>query len=219
MSDMHPTDLLGYTSRDLEKRRSLATKDRYASQTPDHRAFGYDYFDNPDGMGYGGYAYDGRYAGEVRRIADFFGMSPPARVLEVGCAKGFVLVEFQKLGFCVTGIDKSEYASANCHEELKGSILNGSAVDFDFPESYFDLAVCKEMLPHVEPDEAAETIRRINRWAKNALLVIQCVENEANADRFRYWDATHKIAMSPEGWVDFLKNCGFRGYYHLKVIL
>ena len=43
------------------RRRSLETAAPAFSD--DYASFGYDYFDNPDlGVGYGGYAYDGRYA-------------------------------------------------------------------------------------------------------------------------------------------------------------
>ena len=117
---MKKTDLLAYTNRDLSTRRKLATPARYESQTQDHRNFGYDYFDNPEAMGYGGYKYDGRYGSEVERVIDFFSLhtSPPAKILEIGCAKGFVLVEFLKLGLDVTGIDLSQYCVDNCHEDL-----------------------------------------------------------------------------------------------------
>ncbi len=213
------TTLLGYTSRDLDKRRKMATKERFVSQSDDHKSFGYDYFDNPSGIGYGGYYYDGRYATEVKKIIDFFNLKPPAKILEIGCAKGFILTEFYKLGFDITGIDASDYCVNNCHESVAGMIKYGKAVDFEFSENGFDLVVCKEMIPHLDRDEAKETVQLMNNWAEKSLLVIQCVSDPKYAKKFKYWDSTHKLAMTEDEWVLFLEDCGYEGLCNFKSIL
>ncbi len=216
---MESTVLLSYSNRDIEKRRAMSTVERFNSQTESHRVFGYDYFDNPAGMGYGGYYYDGRYADEVKKIVDFYQLQAHSRICEIGCAKGFLLVEFYKLGFEVTGIDLSKYCVDNAHELIKSNIFYGNAADFEFPDNHFDLIICKEMLPHVTLDEAEKILRQMNKWTKNSLLIIQCISDTKYADSFLYWDATHKIALTKDEWITFLENSGFCGQYNLKEII
>lgn len=219
VTQVRKTSLLGYTNRDIERRRLLSTRERFLAQTQDHKVFGYDYFDNPSGIGYGGYFYDGRYKNDAEAIADFFQLDPAAKILEVGCAKGFVLAEFFKLGFDVTGIDLSRYCVDNCFPDLHGKIHCGRAVDFDFPEDHFDLIICKEMLPHVDEEEALETVARIERWAKQSLIVIQCISSQKIAEKFFFWDATHKLALTEDQWNDLLHQAGYSGYCNFKAIL
>ncbi|MEW6221252.1 MAG: methyltransferase domain-containing protein [Thermodesulfobacteriota bacterium] len=213
------TVLLGATPRSLDERRRLATPARRAAQTTDHQAFGYDYFDNPAAMGYGGYRYDGRFADEAARVARFFELVPSARILEIGCAKGYLLVEFAKLGFAVTGIDLSPYAVTQAHPLLAGCLRQGGAVDFDFPAGYFDLAIAKEVLPHMERDEVKATVQRLATWARHTLLVIQCVSAPAMAEAFLNWDSTHRLALTAGQWEELLEEVGYSGYVHFKDIV
>ena len=65
--------------KDKEANRELASK------------FGFEYFDGPREQGYGGYHYDGRWVPIARRFVAHFGLKPGDRVLDVGCAKGFLV--------------------------------------------------------------------------------------------------------------------------------
>ena len=49
-------------------------------------------------------------------------------ILEIGCAKGYILYEFLKLGFNnIKGLDISKYAVDNSHPEIRGKLTNESA--------------------------------------------------------------------------------------------
>src|SRR5882724_2315674 len=83
------------------------------------RRFDRDYWDGDRRYGYGGYKYDGRWSVVARALSDTYSLSPDARILDVGCGRGFLLHEFQKLlsGCDVTGFDVSEYGLATAKEE------------------------------------------------------------------------------------------------------
>ena len=74
----------------------------------DYLNFGETYFDNSElGIGYGKYKYDNRFKKNVKKIINFFKFKKKSKILEIGCAKGFLLVEFYKQGMDVIGLEKS----------------------------------------------------------------------------------------------------------------
>src|SRR5437016_6014955 len=97
---------------DKEENRRLALK------------FDIEYFDGPREQGYGGYRYDGRWIPVARNIIAHFGLRAGDRVLDIGCAKGFLLRELmaELPGLEVCGLDISQYALAHCHAEVAGRL-------------------------------------------------------------------------------------------------
>jgi cyclopropane fatty-acyl-phospholipid synthase-like methyltransferase len=102
------------------------------------RQFGQEYFDGPRDYGYGGYRYDGRWIPVAEDIVAHFGLKPGMRVLDVGCAKGFLVKDLMKLGLEVFGLDISDYAIRNCEPEVIGRLHVGNADTLPFPDGSFD---------------------------------------------------------------------------------
>src|SRR6187431_2143498 len=76
------------------------------------KEYEFDYWDGDRRYGYGGYKYDGRWAVVAKQLIDAYGLKPGAKVLDVGCGRGFLLHEFTQLlpGCTVAGFDVSDYA-------------------------------------------------------------------------------------------------------------
>ena len=92
----------------LAERPEITDEDRRVS-----RQFGFDYFDGDRRYGYGGFSYHPRFWSEtVRLIAHHYGLSEQASILDVGCAKGFMLADFRAYlpKAKLRGLDISEYA-------------------------------------------------------------------------------------------------------------
>ena len=71
-----------------------------------------EFFDGDRVNGYGGYFYDGRWQKVAEKIKNVYHLNSESSVLDIGCAKGFLLFDLQEKipGIHIAGIDISEYA-------------------------------------------------------------------------------------------------------------
>lgn len=210
------------SSRSAAERRKRCMSENYSNgMQGDYFEYGYNYFDNRDlGAGYGGYVYDGRWAEPVAGICAYYGLKPGARVLEVGCAKGFVLVEFAKLGCEVRGIDASPYAVANAHPDIADRIALGDATDLPFEDGFFDFVFSKDTFPHIPEDRVSGAVRELTRVSKGAVFLdIQCGNTDLELEFLRRWDGTHKTIRPVSWWDAMLASVGYAGDVNYKILI
>ena len=76
------------------------------------RKFGKDFFDGDKKYGYGGHFYDEKYwSGVVDDFIDYYKLDNHSSILDVGCAKGFMLFEFKKKIFVILNLLKNIFQS------------------------------------------------------------------------------------------------------------
>ncbi|RMG39428.1 MAG: class I SAM-dependent methyltransferase [Candidatus Dadabacteria bacterium] len=199
----------------------LESVDSDSAATDDYCRFGYDYFDNPDlGIGYGGYSYDGRFKVAATRIAEHYGLKKGDRILEVGCAKGYVLVEFKRLGFDVYGIDTSQYAVSCAHPEVSDKIKVGNAEKLPFPDNFFAFVFAKDMLPHVPENKIRAVIAEFIRVSTGKVFFeIGCGETKEELRRMKAWDPTHQCIHPPQWWDRLFAEYDVECDRHYKILL
>ena len=114
------------TKRNLDERAAEKTDaDRAVA-----RQFGKDFFDGDRRHGYGGFNYFSRFWQPViPTFKEYWGLSSQSSVLDVGCAKGFMLHDLAELipGIEVKGVDVSEYAIQNAIEDMKPNVQVANA--------------------------------------------------------------------------------------------
>src|SRR5689334_19972336 len=92
--------------------------------------FGRDYFDGDRRHGYGGFRYHPRFwTDTVKYMRDYYHLPEDAAILDVGCAKGFMLYDFMQLmpKARLSGIDISSYAIENALDAVKPLVQVGNA--------------------------------------------------------------------------------------------
>ncbi|MBI5921869.1 MAG: class I SAM-dependent methyltransferase [Betaproteobacteria bacterium] len=218
---MREIDLLGSAViRPVEDRLNLIrTAEGTSRQFENFTCYGYDYFDNPEfGVGYGGYHYDGRYKATVKRLCDEFCLKKGARILEVGCAKGFILYEFHVLGFEVVGVDASEYAIANAKEEVRDKLILNRSAELPFADNSFDFVLAKEVIPHLNEPDALRLITECVRVSdgNRIFFEIQCAESNRSSELMKTWDVTHMTIKPRSWWVKQLEELKYPGSFHCK---
>lgn len=184
------------------RRRKMQSGATMKRVSEDYLDFGFDYFDNPDlGIGYGGYRYDGRYADAAAEICRYYNLSPGSTLLELGCAKGYLLYEFHLLGIKVAGLDISAYALSNAHPEIRRLLCLGDVAALPFCEHAFDLIIAKELLPHVPEDRLSPALSECCRVSRGAMhFVIQVGRMSTDLKEMALWDPAHKVLKPKEWW-------------------
>ena len=128
--------------------------------------FGFDYWDGDRRICYGGYKYiKGRWEKVARSILEHYKLPPNAKILDVGCGKGYLLYDFLKIlpKAEVYGIDISKYAIANSKEEIKKNLYLGHANNLPWKDNYFDLVISINTLHCLHTYELNEALKEIER--------------------------------------------------------
>ena len=88
---------------------------------------------------------------------------PPARVLEIGCARGEFLEMLRDHGYTVAGVELDQGAAERAH--ARGlDVFPGTFREAGFPKSYFDIIYMKHVVEHL-PD-VRETLVEATRVLK-----------------------------------------------------
>lgn len=115
-------------------------------------------------------------AREAERLISDFGLGPGSEILDVGCGPGFFAMVLSDKGMRVTGIDYSEdmLDQARKNAESCGSdatFMKMDACDLGFPDSSFDLVICRDVLWNLErPADAYSEIFRVLRPGGRAIV-------------------------------------------------
>ena len=178
--------------------------------------FGKDYWDGDRRFGFGGYKYDGRWLKVAKAMAEHYGLKPGARILDVGCGKGFLLYEFTRVieGADVQGIDISTYALEHAKEEVRPNLTEASATDLPFDSGSFDFIFSINTLHNLYNSElhrAAAEIERVGKGAKH--ISIESYRNEREKMNLLYWQLTCRAFLTPQEWEWAFAQAGYTGDY------
>ena len=215
---MHEVNLLDRyprAKRDIASRAAAVPSQREVA-----KRFGKEYFDGDRGQGYGGYRYDGRWVAIAERMRDFYGLRAGARILDVGCAKGFLLHDFRQVvpGVRVAGVDISEYAVIHAMDDVRPFLVVGSADALPFPDAAFDLVVSINTAHNLERPRCVRAIREMERVSRHfKYLQVDSYLDDEQREKFERWQLTALTHFDPEGWRDLFAEAGYTGEYYWTI--
>jgi ubiquinone/menaquinone biosynthesis C-methylase UbiE len=195
---------------------------RVTAKTAEHirisRLYGREYFDGDRSYGYGGYRYDGRWKPIAEDIIRHFGLKPGDRILDVGCAKGFLVKDFMIVlpGLEAFGLDISDYALKHCEPEVIGRLHRGNATDLPFPDHSFDAVVSINAIHNLPLAECITALHEIERVTKASRAYVQVDSYFTEDDKrlFEEWVLTAYTHAYPDGWRKIFAKAGYQGDYY-----
>lgn len=170
------------------------------------RKFAKEYFDGERRWGYGGYLYDGRWQPIAKKLIKHYELSERenARILEIGCAKGFLLHDIKKVmpKCSVNGLDISEYARENAYGKTKEFIDIGSAHQLPYPDQEFDLVIAINTIHNLPKKQCIEALKEMKRVCKDSKMFISvdAWNNDVEKKRILDWNLTARTLLPVEEW-------------------
>lgn len=202
------------TRRNVDERGQEKTEEDRAVA----RRFGKEFFDGERRHGYGGFNYMPRFWQPViPTFQSHWGLTSRSSVLDVGCAKGFMMHDMAELipGITVKGIDVSAYAVENAIEDMRPHVRVADARELPFEDNSFDVVISINTVHNLDRNDCATALREISRVArKGAYITVDAYRDENEKDRMFKWNLTAKTIMSVDEWIAFFDEVGYDGDYY-----
>jgi SAM-dependent methyltransferase len=202
------------TKRNVDERgQTKSEEDRAVA-----RKFGKEFFDGDRRHGYGGFNYMPRFWQPViPTFQSHFGLTASSSVLDVGCAKGFMLHDMAELipGITVKGVDISDYAIEHAIDDMKPHVSVASATKLPFADKSFDVVISINTVHNLVRDDCATALREIERVArKGAFITVDAYRDDEEKRRMMAWNLTAQTIMHVDEWKAFFADIGYTGDYY-----
>lgn len=180
------------------------------------REYEQDYLDGDRKYGYGGYRYDGRWEVVARELVRHYNLHEDAKILDVGCGKGYLLYELKKLlpQATVVGLDVSKHGLADAKEEIRESLILQKAQDaYHFKDKEFDLVISITTLHNLKIYDLKKALSEIERVGKHKYIAVESYRNEEELFNLQCWALTCEAFFSPDEWAWLYNYLGYTGDY------
>jgi|TARA_Y100000991_G_scaffold203475_1_gene178199 SAM-dependent methyltransferase len=202
------------SKRPIDDRGNLITEHDRAIA----RKFDVEYFDGDRLTGYGGYNYSPRFwTDTVAHIKDFYHLDDNSKILDIGCAKGYMMHDLSLLipEAEIKGVDVSNYAKQNAIESMQDNIVVANANNIPFPDNYFDLVIAINTLHNLPLIDCKQAFREINRVTKNNSFVMNDAWRDAKGKQSMLkWNLTALTYMSCDDWEELFIEVDYKGDYY-----
>lgn len=144
-------------------------------------------------------------------ITEHCGIDKGSRVLDFGCARGYLVKALRGLGYDAFGYDISKWALDNCDPEVRPFVNWEVGGQPYYKHHVFDWIIAKDVLEHVEFVE--RTINDLMEVATKGLFVVVPL-SKFNGGKYvieEYEkDVTHCQRFTLRTWTGFFLKVGWR---------
>jgi ubiquinone/menaquinone biosynthesis C-methylase UbiE len=155
----------------------------------------------------------------VKAMIKYYKLNNKSKILDIGCAKGFMMYEFKKaLPACeVRGIDISRYCKTEAMGKIKKYINIGTCEKLPYPDKYFDFVVSISTIHNVSKNGIKKSLKEIIRVTKNnSFIRIKGYQNLKEKKKIEKWNIVAKSNLSKNNWLKLFKETKYKGDYQFS---
>ena len=130
-----------------------------------------------------------------------------ARVLDFGCARGFLVKALRLLGRDAWGVDLSEWAIANAPRDVAAFVTQVPPAQP--PDGDYDVVIAKDVLEHMEGWHVKWTLRSLALAGKRLFAAVPLGADGAYVVPAYERDVTHIIRESLDWWCARATDAGW----------
>ena len=181
------------------------------------KEFGREFFDGDRKHGYGGFSYNPKYWTEtVELFIEKYDLNEKSSVLDVGCGKGFMLVDLLKAipTLNLSGIDISNYAIENSHESVKNRLKVANCLNLPFEDNSFDLVISINTIHNLDEFGCIKSLQEIERVKKkHSYLVVDGWNTPEEERDLKSWILTALTVLHTSEWEKLFEKASYTGDY------
>ena len=140
-------------------------------------------------------------------LVTYYGMMPEDRILDFGCAKGYVVHGLRLLGYDAHGIDVSEYAISQSPREVNGYVTK--IEPFEKISINYDWVICKDILEHLPYESIDEQLQLLADCTKKLIAMVPLGDGHKYYIEAYEQDVTHIIREDLKWWEERFFRNGF----------
>ncbi len=174
------------------------------------------FFDGDRKYGYGGFSYDGRWQPLSKKLTARYALNNHSALLDIGCAKGYLIRDFQTLldSPLIKGFDISAYAiKCGTDEGIANLRVHDAKNKYPYADKTFDLAVSINVLHNLFLPQLIFSLSEMERVAKAGYLVVESYRNEREKCNLFCWNLTGECFFTPDEWLWIFQTAGYTGDY------
>lgn len=170
-----------------------------------------DYYERGVQLGISGYT-NYRWMPELtipmcEMMANYLCIPKNQKILDFGCAKGYLVKAFIELGYDCDGVDISEYAISQAPQEIRDRLFLYNPENLD--NKYYDTVIAKDVFEHIEPKDLSKILWELSDVTDRIFCVVPLGDGEKYIVPEYENDITHVIRQPKEWWVEHFKKSGW----------
>lgn len=168
-----------------------------------------DYYERGRELGISGYS-SYRWLPELtiplaHEIVTQLGIRRGERILDFGCAKGYLVKALRLLHHEAWGTDVSEYALSKAPEDVQPFLSSASLITFE----RFDWIIAKDVLEHVPYEELPQLLSSLRSVGNNLFAIVPLGDGKKYVIPEYEGDVTHVIRENLGWWRRAFQKAGF----------
>ena len=140
-------------------------------------------------------------------LVTYCGIMPEQRILDFGCAKGYVVHGLRLLGYDAHGVDVSKYAISQAPKEVNGYVT--TIEPFEEISTDYDWVICKDILEHLPYESVDDQLQLLADCTTNLVAMVPLGDGQKYYIEAYEHDVTHIIREDLKWWEDRFFRNGF----------